>query len=205
MSSAWTLRPSSAASPGGGKDTAPLATVFENVASSGRAIRRQRTCYVPVRRCWTMKATDLLKKQHKEVKALFKKIEGTDNARQRRQLMTEIATALEGHTTIEEEMFYPAVRGLETQKAEEMVLEAYEEHAVVKLVLAELPNVNPEDERFEAKMTVLSELVVHHADEEEKEMFKLAQKLGKDELESLGEQMEERFEQLRSRKTREAA
>jgi hypothetical protein len=108
--------------------------------------------------------------------------------------MNEIARDLEGHTLIEEEIFYPAVRGLETQKAEEMVLEAYEEHHVVKLVLAELPRVNPEDERFEAKMTVLSELVKHHVEEEEKEMFKIAQKLGRNELESLGEQMEERFE-----------
>ena len=151
-----------------------------------------------------MKATDLLKKQHKEVKALFKKVENTENARERRRLMEEIAAALDGHATIEEEMFYPAVRGLETQKAEEMVMEAFEEHHVVKLVLAELPQVDPEDERFEAKMTVLSELVEHHADEEEKEMFKAAQKLGKDELESLGEQMEERFEALRGQKRRAA-
>jgi len=152
-----------------------------------------------------MKATDLLKKQHKEVKALFKKIENTEEARERRRLMNEIAIALEGHTAIEEEMFYPAVRGLETQKAEEMVLEAFEEHHVVKLVLAELPQVDPADERFEAKMTVLSELVEHHADEEEKEMFKVAQKLGKDELEALGEQMEERFEAFRGKAGRQAA
>ena len=146
-----------------------------------------------------MKATDLLKRQHKSVKALFKKIEKTEDARQRRRMLDEIAKSLEGHTVIEEEIFYPAVRGLESRKAEEMVLEAFEEHHVVKLVLAELPRVNPEDERFEAKMTVLSELVEHHADEEEKEMFKLAQKLGKDELESLGEQMEERFAAFRPR------
>ena len=151
-----------------------------------------------------MKATDLLKRQHKEVKALFKKIEGTDNPRMRRQLLNEVARSLEGHTLIEEEIFYPAVRGLETQKAEEMVLEAYEEHHVVKLVLAELPRVNPEDERFEAKMTVLSELVEHHAREEEKEMFKLAQKLGRSELTELGAQMEERFESFRA-KAAEAA
>jgi Hemerythrin HHE cation binding domain len=151
-----------------------------------------------------MKATDLLKKQHKEVKALFKKMEDVEGARERRQLLNEIAIALEGHTVIEEEMFYPAVRGLETQKAEEMVLEALEEHHVVKLVLAELPNVDPEDERFEAKMTVLSELVEHHADEEEKEMFKVAQKLGKDELGALGKQMEQRFEALRGQKRRAA-
>ena len=151
-----------------------------------------------------MKATDLLKRQHKTVKALFKKIEKTEDARQRRRMLDEIAKSLEGHTVIEEEIFYPAVRGLESRKAEEMVLEAFEEHHVVKLVLAELPRVNPEDERFEAKMTVLSELVEHHADEEEKEMFKLAQKLGKDELEALGEQREERFEALRGQKRRAA-
>jgi hemerythrin superfamily protein len=151
-----------------------------------------------------MKATDLLKKQHKEVKTLFKKMQGADNARMRRQLMNEIARNLEGHALIEEEIFYPAVRGLETQKAEEMILEAYEEHHVVKLILAELPRVNPEDERFEARMTVLSELVEHHVEEEEKEVFKLAQKLGKDELEALGEQMEERFETFRA-KASEAA
>ena len=151
-----------------------------------------------------MKATDLLKKQHREVKGLFKKIDGTDNPRMRRQLMQEVARSLEGHTLIEEEIFYPAVRGLETQKAEEMVLEAYEEHHVVKLVLVELPRVNPEDERFEAKMTVLSELIEHHVEEEEKEMFKLAQKLGRDELESLGEQIQERFEAFRA-KASEAA
>ena len=144
-----------------------------------------------------MKATDLLKRQHREVKALFKKLEGTDNPRMRRQLMTEVARNLEAHTLIEEEMFYPAVRGLETQKAEEMVLEAYEEHHVVKLVLADLPRVNPEDERFEAKMTVLSELVEHHVQEEEKEMFKLAQKLGKQELADLGERMQARADELK--------
>ena len=140
-----------------------------------------------------MKATDLLKKQHREVKGLFKKMESADNPRMRRQLMNEIARSLEGHTLIEEEIFYPAVRGLETGKAETMVLEAYEEHHVVKLVLAELPQVNPEDERFEAKMTVLAELIEHHVEEEEKEMFKVAQKLGKEELRELGEQMMSRM------------
>ncbi len=151
-----------------------------------------------------MKATDLLKKQHKDVKALFKKVERAASARQRRQLLDEISRSLEGHTLIEEEIFYPAVRGLETHKVEAMILEAYEEHHVVKLVLAELPRVNPDDERFEAKMTVLSELIEHHVEEEEQEMFKTAQKLGKDEMQALGEQMAERFEAFR-RRTSEAA
>ena len=137
-----------------------------------------------------MKATDLLKKQHKEVKGLFKKMEKTEDARGRRQLMEQIGQMLQMHTRIEEEIFYPAVRGLETRKAEEMVAEAFEEHHVVDLVLGELPRVDPEDERFEAKMTVLSELVEHHAEEEEEEMFKLAQRLGDDELKALGERMQ---------------
>jgi hemerythrin superfamily protein len=140
-----------------------------------------------------MKATDILKKQHKEVKTLFKKIEKTEEPAERRELLEQITRALQLHTRLEEEIFYPAVRGLETRKAEEMVAEAFEEHHVVDLVLNDLPNVDPEDERFEAKMTVLSELVEHHADEEEKEMFKLAKRLGDDELDDLGEQMASRM------------
>ena len=146
-----------------------------------------------------MKATDILKKQHREVKGLFKKIEKTEDARGRKQLMDEIAQALELHTRLEEEVFYPAVGSVETRKAHEMVAEAFEEHHVVKLVLRELPQVDPEDERFEAKMTVLSELVEHHVQEEEKEMFKIAQRLGNDELKALGEEMASRMGQARPR------
>jgi iron-sulfur cluster repair protein YtfE (RIC family) len=137
-----------------------------------------------------MKATDLLKKQHREVKALFKKVEKTEDAGQRRQLLDQIAEDLKLHTRIEEQIFYPAIRDLGTKKAEEMIDEAFEEHHVVDLVLAELPSVDPEDERFQAKMTVLSELVEHHVEEEEEEMFKLAQKLGDEELKSLAERMQ---------------
>ncbi|HUF91419.1 MAG TPA: hemerythrin domain-containing protein [Candidatus Limnocylindria bacterium] len=139
-----------------------------------------------------MKATDLLKKQHKQVKALFKKVEKTENPRERRQLMEQIAHELEMHTRIEEQIFYPAVRGIETKKAEEMIMEALEEHHVVDLVLAELPKVDPAGERFHAKMTVLSELVEHHVEEEEEEMFPMAEKkLGAEELKALGAQMEQ--------------
>jgi len=139
-----------------------------------------------------MKATDLLKKQHKNVKTLFKKVEQTEDGRRRRQLMDEIANELKIHTRIEEEIFYPAVREIGTSKAEEMVDESFEEHHVVDLVLAELPTVDSEDERFAAKMTVLSELVEHHADEEEDEMFPMCEKkLGRERLEQLGEQMQQ--------------
>jgi len=138
-----------------------------------------------------MKATDLLKKQHKSVKALFKKVDKTEDGRQRRQLMDQIANELRIHTKIEEEIFYPAVREIGTSKAEEMIDESLEEHHVVDLVLAELPTVDPEDERFAAKMTVLSELVEHHAGEEEDDMFPMCEKkLGRERLEELGERMQ---------------
>jgi len=142
-----------------------------------------------------MKATDLLKKQHKSVKALFKKVENTEDARRRRQLMDEITNELKIHTKIEEEIFYPAVREIGTSKAEELVDESFEEHHVVDLVLAELPKVDPEDDRFAAKMTVLSELVQHHDDEEEEEMFPICEKkLGRERLQELGEQMQQMAE-----------
>src|SRR5581483_10770948 len=123
-----------------------------------------------------MKATDLLKRQHRDVKKLFREAKKA-SPRERRRVLDEIASQLEAHMKIEEESFYPAVREIGTKKAEEMVPEAYEEHHVVALVIGELPQVDPNDERFEAKMTVLEELVEHHVEEEEKEMFKLAEML----------------------------
>src|SRR4029453_2949700 len=105
----------------------------------------------------------------------------------RRKATEEIIQALEHHTKIEEEVFYPAVREIGTKKAEDMIGEAYEEHHVVKLVLAELPSVDPKAANFEAKMTVLKELVGHHVKEEEDEMFPMAEKkLGEDQSSALG-------------------
>jgi hypothetical protein len=136
-----------------------------------------------------MKATELLKKQHREVKTLFgeaKKVKPGE----RRRVVDEITEKLRGHMMIEEDIFYPAVRGIGTKTTEEMVPEAYEEHHVVQLVLDELPDVDLEDEKFEAKVTVLEELIEHHVKEEEKEMFKSAEKLGAERLAALGSQME---------------
>jgi iron-sulfur cluster repair protein YtfE (RIC family) len=135
-----------------------------------------------------MKATELLKKQHREVKTLFgeaKKAKPTE----RRRVLNEIAEKLRNHMTIEEDIFYPAVHEIGTKKAQEIVPEAYEEHHVVALVLDELPDVDVEDDRFEAKMTVLDELIEHHVEEEEDEMFKVAEKLGADRLTELGAEM----------------
>lgn len=136
-----------------------------------------------------MKATELLKKQHREVKALFRSAKKAAPD-ERREILDEIATKLAHHMHIEETIFYPAIAELGTKKTEEMVPEAYEEHHVATLVLNEFPELDPEDERFEAKMTVLDELIEHHVEEEEKEMFQAAEKLGADRLKELGAEME---------------
>jgi hemerythrin superfamily protein len=145
-----------------------------------------------------MDPTQLLKKQHREVEGLFKKAEKARPA-QRRSLMSEITAALQLHMKIEEGIFYPAVRDLGSKKAEEMVAEAFEEHHVVKLVIAELPKVDPEDERFEAKMTVLKELILHHVEEEEDEMFDLADKLDDEVLEDVGQRMMAEVQKVKGR------
>ena len=146
----------------------------------------------------TVKATELLKRQHREVKGLFRTVVGTQGARERQRLLERIGEALKIHTAIEEKIFYPAIREIGTDKAEDLVLESLEEHHVVDLILAELPRVDPADERFEAKMTVLKELVEHHAEEEEEEMFPMAErKLGDEQLRELGEQMEARVESMK--------
>jgi hemerythrin superfamily protein len=135
-------------------------------------------------------SSDLLKKQHREVEKLFAKALKTDDAGARRKAMDEIIRHLETHTSIEEEIFYPAVKDLGTKKASEMILEAYEEHHVVKLVLNELPQVDPKADTFEAKMTVLKELIEHHVEEEEEDMFPMAEKkLGRERSRELAEEM----------------
>jgi hemerythrin superfamily protein len=135
-------------------------------------------------------AVSVLKSQHREVESLFKRTLSSKAPRARKQLTGEIARALAMHTKIEEEIFYPAVRGLGTEPVQRLIDESLEEHHVVDLVLAELPRVSPQDKRFVAKVTVLSELVDHHVQEEEKDMFKRAHALGTDRLQELGARLE---------------
>ena len=139
-----------------------------------------------------MKATDLLKRQHREVEGLFGKIKKAKKADERQALLDQIDEKLRGHMLIEETIFYPAVsEDVSAKKIQDMVAESYEEHHVVQLVLDELPQVDLEDERFEAKMTVLEELIQHHVEEEEETMFPAAEKaMDADVLKELAEQMQ---------------
>lgn len=149
-------------------------------------------------------AIDVLKADHKKVKALLEELEKTTDraAKKRTKLLAEIETELKVHTNIEETIFYPAFRDAVKKKEDrEMYFEALEEHHVVKLVLPELKDTDPSSEPFAAKAKVLKELVTHHAKEEEKEMFPEAKKvLDKAELEKLGERMLAKKETLAPRR-----
>lgn len=139
-----------------------------------------------------MKATEMLKRDHRAVKKLFAQAKKSERPDQREKLMEQIEADLRKHMHIEETIFYPAIReAAKSKKGKEMIGEAYEEHEVVKLVLDTFATLDPADERFEAKMTVLDELIQHHVDEEEKEIFAAAEKLGDEELQRLGDEMED--------------
>lgn len=139
-----------------------------------------------------MDAITLLRNDHKTVKALFTKFERAgDNAKKtKRDLVDKMIEELAVHAAIEEQIFYPAVREA-VPDAEETVLEGLEEHHIVKWTLSELDGMEPDHERFDAKVMVLIESVRHHIEEEEREMFpEVRQALGRKLLSELGDQME---------------
>jgi hemerythrin-like domain-containing protein len=136
-----------------------------------------------------MDAISLLKEDHRAVEALFKKYEklGERAAKTKRSTVDKIVRLLSVHASIEETVFYPYVRE-HAPKLTSTVLEALEEHLVAKWELAALEKMTPADERFDAKVAVLTESVRHHVKEEEKELFpKLRQKLSRKELQELGD------------------
>jgi hemerythrin superfamily protein len=143
-----------------------------------------------------MNALDLLKQQHEEVSKLFKQFEKLDEGgiSERRELFVMIADRLSAHATIEEQFFYPSIK---TEKTEDLVREAVEEHLAVKRIIADLLEMEPSDENYNAKMKVLQENVEHHVEEEEKELFKLVRKvLDEEQLLALGVQMMAEYEEL---------
>jgi hemerythrin-like domain-containing protein len=147
-----------------------------------------------------MNAIQLLTQDHKKVRQLLSELEGTTtrNVRDRERLVKEIEQEVTINAQIEEEIFYPAFKAAaEEEEDNEMFFEAAEEHHVVEMVLPELVQTDPSTDEFSAKAKVLKELIEHHADEEEKEMFKRAKSImEKNELEELGTRMEERKMEL---------
>jgi hemerythrin-like domain-containing protein len=117
-------------------------------------------------------AIAILKRDHRQVEQLFNRFEkaGAGAHKTRRALMDSVIEELSRHAGIEEVVFYPALRR-EMKRTESDVLEALEEHHLMKLSLRELEDLDPSDERFDAKATVLMEVVRHHVKEEEQELF----------------------------------
>ncbi len=138
-----------------------------------------------------MHALTLLKNDHRKVEALFKAFENADARAKKASLVKQIIQELSIHAAVEEQVFYPAIREAMADSDEDMVLEALEEHHIVKWVLSELEKMTPADERFDAKVKVLCENVDHHVKEEERELFKKVRKaLDTKKLNELGRAME---------------
>jgi len=140
-----------------------------------------------------MDAVTLLRNDHRTVEGLFKKFEKTGpNAHKTKQdLVEKIVEELSIHAAIEEQVFYPAAREA-MPDASEQVLEGLEEHHIVKWVLSELDGMDAQDERFQAKVTVLIENVRHHVEVEEGGLFpELRQAMKRKELEELAQALEQ--------------
>jgi hypothetical protein len=141
-------------------------------------------------------AIALLKADHRKVEELFEQFEKAREENRKRGLVREICTELMVHTLLEEEIFYPACTN--QAKDEDLVEEAYVEHDGAKVLIAELLQGSPSDEFYDAKVTVLSEMIKHHVKEEEKRsegLFAQARDAGLD-VDALGEQMAARKEEL---------
>jgi hemerythrin-like domain-containing protein len=131
-------------------------------------------------------AISMLKEDHKKVKQLFERFEDADGSPTKQKIVAQAIKELKVHTTIEEELFYPALR--HEMEDPGVVEEADEEHHVAKVLIAELEKMTGDEKNWTAKFTVLAESVRHHIKEEEGDMFKKARKTGID-FNALGDQM----------------
>ena len=140
-------------------------------------------------------AIDLLKEDHATVKEAFKEFEemDKDESAALQELVTTVCDNLKVHTMIEEEIFYPAVRG--EMKDDDLLNEAQIEHRSAKDLIEQLESLEPGDPLYVPTFTVLGEYVNHHIKEEEDEMFPKVKKLDLD-LQALGGQMQERKDAL---------
>ena len=133
----------------------------------------------------------LLKEDHKAMRKLFRQFEqaGEDAKATKDRVARQIIEELTVHTYLENECMYPEVRTL-LPEVEDDVLESYEEHHVADVLCMELWSMEPDDERFDAKTTVLIESVRHHMDEEEQEWFPTVREgLGRNQLQEIGAKM----------------
>jgi hemerythrin superfamily protein len=140
-------------------------------------------------------AIELLKADHRQVEGWFEEFEGSRSDRRKQELAAKICKALKVHTQIEEEIFYPAF--LEATGDKDMHHEAEVEHNGAKRLIAQIEASSPDDDYYDAKVKVLSEMIKHHVKEEEQRggMFAEARQSDMD-LKALGEQLKTRKDEL---------
>lgn len=143
-------------------------------------------------------AIQILTADHREVSRIFEqfeKIKDKDDAAKKQSLVKRACDELTIHAQVEEEIFYPALR--KALKDDDLIDEAVVEHISAKQLIAELETMEPGDDLYDAKFTVLGEYVKHHVKEEQNEMFPKARK-SKMDLEQLGQEIAERKEEMKS-------
>jgi hemerythrin superfamily protein len=140
-------------------------------------------------------ALTLLRADHKHVSALFDAYENARSTKRKLELSKDICSELKVHTTIEEEIFYPALRRV--KGVDDMLDEANVEHAGAKHLIGEIERSSPGDDYYDARIKVLSEYIRHHVKEEQDEIFPKAKK-SKINLQALGEQLAQRKMELKS-------
>lgn len=148
----------------------------------------------------TASATDaiaMLMDDHKKVKKMFKDFEGIKDGddTDKSELVARICEELTLHMQIEEELFYPAARDALSEDDEDLLDEADVEHNGAKELIAQLEGMEPGDDHYDAKVTVLGEYIEHHVKEEENEMFPKLKK-AKLNTTALGAAMAERKQEL---------
>lgn len=148
----------------------------------------------------SVNAIDLLREDHDKVRELLSQLSSTTSRaeKKRSELLQKVKKEVLIHTQIEEEVFYPAFRDSDAGESKKLYYEAKEEHrAVDELVLPDLESTEPGSEQFPGRMKVLKDMIEHHAEEEEKEVFPKAKKaFSKEELEDLGQRMFELKQEL---------
>lgn len=118
---------------------------------------------------------NLLHTDHKTVAGLFQRMESAEDAATRERLLGQLKEELLVHSKAEDAVFYRPLK--ESKEGHDLILAAEEEHRIVARVLGELERLSPENERWAARLTVLKELVEHHVEEEEGEIFEQAKGL----------------------------
>ena len=141
---------------------------------------------------------ELLTDDHDEVKGLLEKMEDTSDGavKTREKLLVQLKEALVPHMKAEEKAFYPAL--MKKKEVKKETLEALEEHHLAETVLRQLEDVSAGDDVWGAKLAVLKELVEHHIEEEEDELFEMAEEaLGEDQLESIMQEFQKEKEKVK--------